>query len=106
VTPQAVALAILVVLLLATRPLEERWWRAGRISSRTAAILIVARLPVLAIGTSVASGRDAPMTALFGAGAAVLAAALYPVAVRRLRRLANRPGSTVKARGPGQPRSR
>ena len=67
-------------------------------SDRTSAILVVGRLPFLALGFTLITGQD-PLAVLgltaIGGAAAV---ALYPVVVGRLRRLANRPGSTVKRR--------
>jgi hypothetical protein len=98
VTPQNIVLALLVFALVATRLWEEGQWRAGRISDRASAILVVGRLPLLLFGFTLFTGQDA----LVVAGATILgtlvAAALYPLVVRRLRRLANRPGSTVKRR--------
>ena len=97
-TPQNIVLALLVFALVATRLWEEGQWRAGRISDRASAILVVGRLPLLLFGFTLFTGQDA----LVVAGATVLgtlvAAALYPFVVRRLRRLANSPGSTVKRR--------
>ena len=95
-TPQNIVLALLVFALVATRLWEEGQWRAGRISDRASAILVVGRLPLLLFGFTLLTGQDA----LVVAGATILgtlvAAVLYPFVVRRLRRLANRPGSNVK----------
>jgi len=88
VTPQTVLLALLVFALVATRPFEERRWRDGRISDRTSALLVVGRLPVLALGFALISARD-PLTALaMLLIALLLAALLYPLVVGRLRRVA------------------
>jgi hypothetical protein len=98
VTPQNIVLALLVFALVATRLLEESRWRTGRISDRTSAILVVGRLPFLLFGFTLFTGQEVVVVV----GATVLgilgAAALYPVVVRRLRRLANRPGSTARRR--------
>jgi hypothetical protein len=98
VTPQNIVLALLVFALVATRLWEEGLWRSGRISDRTSAILVVGRLPILLFGFTLFTGQDAVVVAGATVLGALVAAALYPFVVRRLRRLANRPGSTVKRR--------
>ena len=97
-TPTTVKLAILVFALLVTRLWEEGRWRDGKMSDRTAAILVVGRLPFLLLGFMLITGQEAVVVATAAGLAALVAAGLYPVVVRRLRRLANRPGSTVKRR--------
>jgi heme A synthase len=106
VSPQTVALAILVFLLVATRPFEEGRWRDGRMSDRTSALLVVGRLPFLVGGFTVITGQDPIVVAGATLLAALVAALLYPTVVGRLRRLANRPGSTVRRPGRGGPPSR
>jgi hypothetical protein len=98
VTPQNIVLALLVFALVATRLWEEGLWRAGRISDRTNASLVVGRLPILLFGFTLFTGQDAVVVVGATALGILAAAALYPVVVRRLRRLANRPGSTVRRR--------
>jgi hypothetical protein len=98
VTPQNIVLALLVFALVATRLWEEGQWRAGRISDRTSALLVVGRLPLLFFGFTLFTGQDALVVVGATILGALLAAALYPLVVRRLRRLANRPGSTVRRR--------
>lgn len=89
-TPQTILLALLVFSLVATRLYEERLWRDGRISDRTSALLVVGRLPFLAVGFALIVGLD-PLSALALLAIAVLAAALlYPLVVGRLRRVAGR----------------
>ena len=97
-TPTTVQLAILVFALVATRLWEEGRWRDGRFSDRTAAILVVARLPILVGGFLLITGQTVPVVIGGAALAGLIAAGLYRVVVARLRRLANRPGSTVKRR--------
>ena len=90
--PQYAALALLVFALVATRLWEEGRWRAGKLSDRAAAILLVGRLPFLLVGFMLITGQDWPViigSALVGG---LIAAALYPWMVGRLRR------STVKAK--------
>ena len=97
-TPETIALALLVFALIATRLWEEGRWRDGRMSDRTSAILVVARLPLLVGGFLLIVGQ--PLVVVMGGAlvAGLIAAGLYRVVVARLRRLANRPGSTVKRR--------
>ena len=106
-TPQNIVLALLVFALVATRLWEESLWRAGRISDRTSAALVVGRLPFLLFGFTLFTGQEASTSWWAATILGILAAAaLYPLVVRRLRRLASRPGSTVAGgsdggRGPG-----
>ena len=97
-TPQNIVLALLVFALVATRLWEEGLWRAGRISDRTNAVLVVGRLPILLFGFTLFTGQDAVVVVGATALGILGAAALYPVVARRLRRLASRPGSTVRRR--------
>lgn len=97
-TPQNIVLALLVFALVATRLWEESLWRAGRISDRTSAVLVVGRLPFLLFGFTLFTGQDAVVVVVATVLGILGAAALYPVVVRRLHRLANRPGSTVRRR--------
>ncbi len=86
-TPQTILLALLVFALVATRPFEEGRWRSGRISDRAAALLVVGRLPVLALGFALITQRE-PAVALAMTGIAlVIAALVYPLVVGRLRRV-------------------
>ena len=66
----------IVVLLLASRPIEARLWRAGRISDRTVTALLLARFPiVVAVGTLGFGGWSA--LAIAFVGLAVLATAPF-----------------------------
>jgi hypothetical protein len=98
VTPQTVALALLVFALIVTRLWEEARWRDGTFSARTAAILVVARLPFLIGGFMLITGQAPGVVVVSTLMAALVAAVLYVPVVRRLRRLAARPGSTVRRR--------
>jgi hypothetical protein len=91
VNPQTIALAVLVFALVATRLWEEGRWRAGRMSDRTAALLVVGRLPFLALGFSLIVGLEPVAVALFLAAGLGLAALAYPWVTGRLRRSAVRP---------------
>jgi len=77
-------LIVLLLLLVATRSLEERRWRAGRLSDRVATWLIVGRIPALALGFALIVGL-APLELVIVVGVAVAAAfLLQPVARTRL----------------------
>lgn len=89
-TPQTIALALLVFSLVATRLWEEGQWRRGRLSDRTAAILVVGRLPLLTCGFALITGQAVLAVLAMTAIGLALAAAAYPFVVRRLRRTAGR----------------
>ena len=92
VTLQLIGILFLMVI---TRPREERAWRAGRISDRTAAWLVVARLPFMAFAFGLIIGRS-PVEILVLTGIGLLAAfILQPVAAGRL--------AKVRAQERGQP---
>lgn len=97
-TPQTIALAVLVFLLIATRLPEEARWRDGRLSDRASAILVVARLPFLVSGFTLIVGQEPVVVLGATAVAALVAAGLYRLVVARLRRLSGRPGSTIRRR--------
>jgi hypothetical protein len=84
-TIDTILLALLVFALIATRPFEERRWRDGRITDRTAALLVVGRLPVLILGFALIAARPAGETLLLAAIALVVAGLLYPLVLARLR---------------------
>lgn len=66
---------VLFVVFLASRPVEARLWRAGRLSDRATAILALGRSPALVLVVCLAQGAPALLTA------ALVAAALLPMAV-------------------------
>ena len=57
-TTETILLALLVFAMVVTRPFEEGRWRAGRMSDRTSALLVVARLPILVLGFALITGPD------------------------------------------------
>ena len=85
-TPENIALALLVFALIATRLWEEGKWRAGKLSDRAAAILLVGRIPFLLVGFTIITGQDLAVVLGSGVLGGLVAAALYPLIVRRLRR--------------------
>ena len=74
----------LMILLVASRPFEVRAWRAGRISDRTAAILILGRFPLIGLLVGVFSGAGIPATALLVGLMAIPAVLLYGWSLRRI----------------------
>ena len=80
-------LVVLLVLLVVTRPVEERLWKSGRLSDRGAAWLIVGRLIVLAVGFGLIVGLGLPQTVLLVVIAAVAAFILQPIAQGRIARV-------------------
>lgn len=84
--PGTIILALLVFALIATRPVEESRWRDGRISDRTAALLVVARLPILVFGFALATARTPEVTLLLAGISLAVAALLHPLVTGRLRR--------------------
>jgi len=77
-------LIVLLLALVVTRPLEERRWRAGRLSDRAATWLVVGRIPVLALGFGLIVGLPPLELVLLVAVAAAAAFLLQPVARGRL----------------------
>lgn len=86
-TIDTILLALLVFVLVATRPFEERRWRNGRITDRTSALLVVGRLPVLVLGYALIAARPAGETLLLAGVAVVVAGLVYPRVLARLRRV-------------------
>jgi len=57
-------LGLLIVLIaVASRPIEVRLWRAGRISDRTVTILVLGRLPIFVAIAAIATGGPTWLTA-------------------------------------------
>ena len=54
--------AVLLVALLASRPIAARLWRAGRLSDRTATILVLGRFPTVGLITCLATGASPVLT--------------------------------------------
>ena len=72
---EGVWVVLLMVAAVASRPIEARLWRSGRLSDRTAAILMLGRFPALAFFLGLLSGAS-PLLVL-----AVTALALLPPVV-------------------------
>jgi hypothetical protein len=65
----------LVIALLASRPIEARFWRAGRLSDRATALLILGRMPAIVLVAVLVAGVPSPLTA------SLIAISLVPVAL-------------------------
>lgn len=65
----------LFVVFLASRPVEVRLWRAGRLSDRATTILVLGRMPALALVVCVAQGASPVLTA------GIVAVSLLPMAI-------------------------
>lgn len=85
-TDETFLLTLLVFAIVATRPTEERRWRAGRLTDRMAAMLVVGRLPVLALGFVLITSPPLEVTVALALVSFGIAALLFPLLVRRLRR--------------------
>ena len=86
-TTETILLALLVFAMVVTRPFEEGRWRAGRISDRASALLVVARLPILVLGFALITERTPAVTVLMTGIAVVVAALVFPLVAGRLRRV-------------------
>jgi hypothetical protein len=65
----------LLVLFVASRPIEARLWRAGRLSDRTTTLLVLGRMPALVLVVSLVQGGSLGLTLL------LLLASLLPAAL-------------------------
>jgi hypothetical protein len=63
---------LIVILAVASRPIEVRLWRAGRLSDRTVTLLILGRFPLLTAVSVVTLGGSLPL------GLVLIGAALLP----------------------------
>jgi uncharacterized membrane protein len=54
---------LIVVLAVASRPIEVRLWRAGRISDRAVTVLLLGRFPVIVAIAALATGGPTLLTA-------------------------------------------
>jgi hypothetical protein len=68
---------VIVVVLVASRPIEARLWRAGRISDRTVTILLLGRFPFVVGIAALATGGLTALTAALIAIAVLLPLIFY-----------------------------
>jgi hypothetical protein len=79
-----VGVAVLI-LFVASRPLEVRMWRAGRLSDRAAAFLILVRFPLIGLAAGALGGAGLPATVLLVALMSIPGLLLYRWTLRRIR---------------------
>lgn len=82
---QGVVFVLIVIAAIASRPIEARLWRAGRLSDRTTAILLVARFPVLCFVFGLLAGASLPLLIAITALAMVPPALFYRFTLDLLR---------------------
>jgi hypothetical protein len=82
-------LVIVIVIAIASRPIESRLWRAGRISDRTLAVLIIGRFPVLSAVFAVLSGASGTFLVLFTIVGAVPGLLMYRFVLNSIKRAAS-----------------
>jgi hypothetical protein len=59
-------IVLLLVVYLASPPLELRLWRMGRVSDRVLSALLLARIPLLLAGLSIILGRSPDLLLVAG----------------------------------------
>ena len=72
-----VATVLIVIVAVASRPIELRAWRSGRISDRTLAALLLGRFPVLGAVFAFLIGGSLPVIGLVVIAAAIPAVVGY-----------------------------
>jgi hypothetical protein len=82
---QGLAVVVVIILAVASRPIEARLWRAGRLSDRTTAILLLARFPVLCFLLAVIGGASLPFVIGITALTSIAPALFYGFMLRLLR---------------------
>lgn len=73
---QGVLIALVIVAAVLSRPVEARLWRAGKLSDRTTAILLLGRFPAVVFSFAVIIGR-APLLVLAVTALAVIPPLLF-----------------------------
>jgi hypothetical protein len=76
---------VVLIAAVVSRPVEARLWRAGRISDRTTAILLLGRFPVVVFLFAVLAGGGPLFVVAFTALATLPALAFYRFMLRLLR---------------------
>jgi hypothetical protein len=79
-----VFVAVLIV-AVASRPIEVRLWRAGRLSDRTAALLIVSRFPIVTALYGVASGAPLALAVGITMGSCIFPVLMYRTVLDNIR---------------------
>jgi hypothetical protein len=73
---EGIVVVLVILAAVISRPVEVRLWRAGKLSDRTAALLLVGRFPVLAFVFAVLVGGE-PLFVLAMTGLATLTALAF-----------------------------
>jgi hypothetical protein len=68
---------LILILAVASRPIELRLWRAGRLSDRAVTVLVLARFPLVVAIASVATGGSLPLDLLLVGASLLPGAFLY-----------------------------
>jgi hypothetical protein len=82
---QGILVALLILAAALSRPIEVRLWRAGRLSDRTATLLLLGRLPVMVFLFGLIQGYVLTFTLAATALALVVPAFIYRFALTFLR---------------------
>jgi hypothetical protein len=82
---QGVLIALVIIAAVLSRPMEARLWRAGKLSDRTTAILLLGRFPVLCFVFALIGGASLPFIVGITALGALLPALLYRFTLDLLR---------------------
>jgi len=82
---QAVLIAIVVVAAVISRPIEVSLWRAGRLSNRTIALLLLGRFPLVVGLFALILGASPPIVIGLTVLALLPGALFYRVALNLLR---------------------
>jgi len=76
---------LIVVVAIASRPIEVRLWRAGRIADQTLAVLLLGRLPLLVLIASLSTGASVLLTTALVGVSFVVPALFYRFALGLIR---------------------
>jgi len=94
---------LVVIVAVISRPVEIRLWRAGRLSDRATALLLVGRFPVVVFLFGVLLGMQAPVLLALTAMTALGPVLFYRYTLQLLqdqRREMEKQGPTARARSP------
>jgi hypothetical protein len=58
---------LVIALAVASRPIEVRLWRAGRLSDRALALLVLSRFPIISVIFAIMLGGSLPFIAFIAA---------------------------------------
>jgi hypothetical protein len=92
---------VLLVLLVASRPIEGRLWRAGRISDRTVTSLLIGRFPVVVGIAAWAAGGFTALTAALIAISLLPPLLFYRYTLSLIREQSARRGAPGRVEPPG-----